>query len=398
MLSYTTQQPYGLLQSLPIPNQVWEEISMDFITHLPPSHGKSAIWVIVDRLTKFAYFIALPHHYSAASLATLFLHHVYRLHGIPKTILSDRDPIFLSQFWKELFTKLGTKLLHSSAYHPQTDGQTEVVNRCLESYLRCFASDEPTHWNKYLYLAEYWYNTCYHSAIEMSPFQALYVFPHYAVGTSKVASIDASLAEHQRLLADLKYTLQRTRQRMTAQANKHRRDKEFQVGDLVHLRLRIYRQSSVQRRSSHKLCKRYFGPFKITARIGSVAYRLELPPGSRIHPVFHVSLLRPCYGDSTHSSLPLPTTFVDDLPLIEPEAVLDHRTILHNGDPTLQVLIKWKTRDISEATWEIQDDMDTSILPIDLEDKVPVKDGGVDTGIAHNRPKRFTRKPARYEE
>ncbi|GKC91091.1 ty3-gypsy retrotransposon protein [Tanacetum coccineum] len=130
---YSRQKPYGLLQALPIPNQVWEEISMDFITNLPNSNGKSAIWVIVDRLTKFAHFLALPPHYTAASLATLFLNHIYRLHGLPKSILSDRDPIFLSRFWKELFGQIGTKLLHSSAYHPQTDGQTEVVNRCLES-------------------------------------------------------------------------------------------------------------------------------------------------------------------------------------------------------------------------------------------------------------------------
>ncbi|GJW91288.1 ty3-gypsy retrotransposon protein [Tanacetum coccineum] len=167
---YSRQKPYGLLQALPIPNQVWEEISMDFITNLPTSNGKSAIWVIVDRLTKFAHFLALPPHYTAASLANLFLNHIYRLHGLSKSILSDRDPIFLSRFWKELFGKIGTKLLHSSAYHPQTDGQTEVVNRCLESYLRCFACDEPHSWNKYLYLAEFWYNTSYHSAIEMTPF------------------------------------------------------------------------------------------------------------------------------------------------------------------------------------------------------------------------------------
>lgn len=94
----STQQPYGLLQPLPIPSQVWEEISMDFITHLPTSNGKSTIWVVVDRLSKFAHFTPLPSTYTAASLATLFLHQIYRLHGLPKTILSDRDPLFLSKF------------------------------------------------------------------------------------------------------------------------------------------------------------------------------------------------------------------------------------------------------------------------------------------------------------
>nr|GFB09589.1 Ty3/gypsy retrotransposon protein [Tanacetum cinerariifolium] len=255
---YSTHKPYGLLQALPVPNQVWEEISMDFITSLPPSNGKTAIWVIVDRLSKFAHFIALPPHHTAASLATIFLHDIYRLHGLPKSIISDRDPIFLSRFWKELFNKIGTKLLHSSAYHPQTDGKTEVVNRCLESYLRCFACDEPTSWSKYLYLAEFWYNTSYHSAIEMAPFQALYghpppSIPHYTLGSSQVASIDSTLMEHQRLISLLKETLKRTRQRMTEQANKHRMEKEFAIGDMVYLRLRIYRQTSVAKRDVQKL-------------------------------------------------------------------------------------------------------------------------------------------------
>lgn len=223
---YSIQQPYGLLQALPIPGQVWEEISIDFITHLPNSNGKKAIWVDVDRLSKFSHFISLPSTYTAALLETLFLHHIYRLHGLPKTILSNRDPLFLSHFWKVIFKPLGAKLLHSSAYHPQTDGQTEVVNRCLECYLRCFASDEPHHWNKYLYLTEYWYNTSYHSSIQMTPFQALYnrlppVFPHYTIGTSKVASIDTTLGNHQQLITHLKLTLKHTRQRITDQANKH---------------------------------------------------------------------------------------------------------------------------------------------------------------------------------
>lgn len=255
---YSTQKPYGLLQALPIPNKVWEEISMDFITNLPPTGGKTTIWVIVDRLTKFAHFLALSPHYTAASLANIFLHEIYRLHGLPKTILSDRDPIFLSRFWKELFEKIGTKLLHSSAYHPQTDGQTEVVNRCLESYLCCFACDEPNQWSKYLYLAEFWYNTSFHSAIEMTPFQALYgreppSIPHYTLGSSQVASIDSTLEEHHRVISLLKETLRKTRQRMTDQANKHRLEKEFAVGELVYLRLRIYRQSSVAKRISKNL-------------------------------------------------------------------------------------------------------------------------------------------------
>lgn len=131
-------RPYGLLQPLPIPSHSWEDLTMYFITHLPSSNGKTTIWVIVDRLTKFAHFISLPKSFTAATLATVFLRDIYRLHGLPNTIISDRDPLFLSHFWKELFKQLGTKLLHSSSYHPQTDGQTEVVNRCLEAFLRAY--------------------------------------------------------------------------------------------------------------------------------------------------------------------------------------------------------------------------------------------------------------------
>ena len=136
-------KPYGLLQPLPILEGPWVDISMDFITSLPQSKGKVAIWVIVDRFSKFAHFIALPRGYTAASLATTFFKEIYRLLGLPNSIVFDRNPLFLSNFWKELFKQLKTKLLHSSAYHPQTDGQTEVVNRCLENYLRAYVFNEP---------------------------------------------------------------------------------------------------------------------------------------------------------------------------------------------------------------------------------------------------------------
>nr|GEV99242.1 Ty3/gypsy retrotransposon protein [Tanacetum cinerariifolium] len=271
----------------------------------------------------------------------------------------------------------GKKLLERFSSQPTTlpDGQTEVVNRCLESYLRCFACDEPTSWSKYLYLAKFWYNTSYHSAIEMAPFQALYgrpppSIPHYTLGSSQVASIDTTLMEHQRLISLLKETLQRTRQRMTEQANKHRMEKEFEVGDMVYLSLRIYRQSSVAKRDVQKLSKRYFGPFKVLERIGKVAYRLELPPGSRIHPTFHVYLLRSSHGNPNPSNLPLPMTYVDDIPVLEPKSILDHRINKRNGSTIQQVLVKWMGRDITESTWENQDEIHIPGAVDELEDKV----------------------------
>lgn len=163
-------------------------------TYLPNSFGHTTIWVICDRLTKYVHFLALPSKYTAPDLARRFSVEISKLHGIPKSIVSDRDPLFLSSFWKELFRVQGTTLRYSTAYHPETDGQSEVVNRCLEAYLRCFTSDIPRLWYKYLHLAEFWHNTSYHSSIKMTPFQALYGrtppgIPDYLPRSTEIGSL-----------------------------------------------------------------------------------------------------------------------------------------------------------------------------------------------------------------
>lgn len=170
---YDPTNPVGLLQPLPIPERIWDEVSMDFIEGLPSVYGKTVILVVVDRLSKSAHFIPLKHPYTAEGVAKAYLDHVYKLHGMPKSIVSDRDPVFTSLFWKELFKLRQVKLKFSSAYHPQTDGQTEVVNRCLETYLRCMCTFKPKEWLDYLPLAEWWYNTNFHSSLQSSPYEVL---------------------------------------------------------------------------------------------------------------------------------------------------------------------------------------------------------------------------------
>jgi transposase InsO family protein len=147
---------------------------MDFIDGLTQSGNVNCILVVVDKFTIFAHFIPMRHPYTVESVAKLFLDNVYKLHGLPASIVSDHDKIFTSHFWRELFRLAQVQLSMSSAYHPQSDGHTEHVNRCLETFLRCFVSACPKKWVSCLVLAEYWYNTCFHSAIGHSPFEAMY--------------------------------------------------------------------------------------------------------------------------------------------------------------------------------------------------------------------------------
>ncbi|XP_019450597.1 PREDICTED: uncharacterized protein LOC109352871 [Lupinus angustifolius] len=330
-----TQKSQGLLQPLPIPEKVWDEISMDFITHLPSSQGHTVIWVVVDRLTKYAHFTALPTRFSAETLARRFLNDICKLHGVPKSIVSDRDPLFLSAFWKGLFKLLGTSLCYSTAYHPQSDGQTEVVNRGLQTYLRCFTGTQPNRWFSHLSLAEYWYNTNHHSTLQVTPFEALYGRPpptlrDYLPGSTNDTPIRDILQSRTEMLVTLKQHLLHAQQRMKAQADSGRKDVTFEVGEWVLLRLQPYRQQTMARRRSQKLSRRFHGPFQVVRRVGQVAYELKLPPTARIHPVFHVSLLRRFYGappgqnEDTFLTGSLPETVVEPpfdppiVPFMEP--------------------------------------------------------------------------------
>jgi len=164
----------GLLAPLPIPNHAWHTVTLDFIEGLPKSASYNCILVVVDKFSKYAHFVPLSHPFTALQVAVAYLNNIFKLHGLPTVMVSDTDKIFTSNIWQELFKLLGTDLRMSSAYHPQTDGQTERVNQCLETYLRCFLHACPAKWSQWLALAEYWYNTSFHSSLGQSPFLVLY--------------------------------------------------------------------------------------------------------------------------------------------------------------------------------------------------------------------------------
>ncbi|GKE50979.1 ty3-gypsy retrotransposon protein [Tanacetum coccineum] len=209
----------GLLQPLPLPTTIWSTISMDFLEGLPKSQGKSVIFVVVDKLSKYAHFIPFAYPFTAIDVAQVFLDHIYKLHGLPNTIISDRDKIFLSMFWKELFKLLKLKLHMSTAYHPQTDGQTKVVNRCLECYLRCMFGEQPKQWLKWMSIAEWWYNTNHHSVINTTPYEMVYgqtppLRVPYVRGESKVEAMDRTLSSREEVIEVYKFHLRRAQDRM----------------------------------------------------------------------------------------------------------------------------------------------------------------------------------------
>jgi transposase InsO family protein len=284
----------GLLQPLSVPQQSWSTVSMDFIEGLPKLGKWDTILVVVDKFSKYAHFLTLSHPYTALQVVQQYFDHIYKLHGMPSALISDRDKIFTSTLWKELFKLSDTQLLMSSSYHPQTNGQIERINQCLEGFLRCAVHSCPKDWSKWLPLAEFWYNTAYQFSLDTTPFEVLYGHHPRQLSildpqATTVPDLAKWMSERQLLNRLIQQQLLRAQQRMKHQADKNRTEREFSVGDKVYLKLQPHVQSSVAFRSNHKLSYRFYGPFQITERVGAVAYKLQLPASALIHQVVHVS-------------------------------------------------------------------------------------------------------------
>lgn len=310
----TRHKPYGHLRFLPIPNRPWSSISMDFIEGLPDSRGFDCILVIVDRLTKMSLFIPTRKTLDTPDLANLFLTHVFSKHGTPSDIVSDRGKHFVSRFWSSLCSLLGIKSNLSTAYHPETDGQTERINQILEQYLRIYINYQQDDWADLLPLAEFAYNNTTHSATGVSPFFANKGYhPAITVELLDVPSTQASQVAtdldglHQHLKDQLEVTL---RQYATATQTRRSPNPAFEPGTRVWLDARNIRT----RRPMKKLDHKRLGPFTVLDVVSTHARRLELPPSlNAIHNVFHVSLLEPHHPNPypTRTTPPPPTIEVD---------------------------------------------------------------------------------------
>jgi hypothetical protein len=291
--------PHGLYTPLPVPISPWVDISMDFVLGLPRTRkGRDSIFVVVDRFSKMAHFIACHQTDNASNIADLFFREVVRLHGMPKTIVSDRDAKFLSHFWRVLWGKLGTKLLYSTTCHPQTDGQTEVVNRTLGSLLRAVVGKNLKTWEECLPFIEFAYNRTIHSSTGFSPFEIVYGFNPLTVldlmplPLSDIASLDGKQkAELVRAIHEkARQQIEKKNWTYAQKANKGRKQVIFQPGDWVWVHMR--KERFPHHRKS-KLDPRGVGPFQVLERIGDNAYKIDLPGEYQVSATFNVSDLSP---------------------------------------------------------------------------------------------------------
>jgi hypothetical protein len=346
--------PYGKLQPLPAPTGRWQNITLDFIGPLPGSKepGKPTeydmIMVVVDRFTKMALFIPHLTTATAEDTAHSLLRELIPLFGLPETIVSDRDKIFSSKLWQALTKALGVKSRLSTAYHPQTDGQTERTNQTLEQLLRGYLNYRQNNWVELLPVVQYAYNSSQHSVTGMSPHMALMGFQPQILrpaleSTEVVPTAEAKVAQMKTICDQITNDITFLNDRMSFYANTKRIEGPIlKEGDKVYL----LRRNIKTTRPSEKLDHKKLGPYLIDKKMGPVTYKLRLPEGMGIHPVFHVALLEPAPADAAT----VPVTLTEDTqePLYQVEDIVDCQEI----DGQTMYLVKWKGYSHKENTWE----------------------------------------------
>ncbi|GJY30873.1 putative reverse transcriptase domain-containing protein [Tanacetum coccineum] len=327
------QRPSGLLVQPKIPEWKWDNITMDFVTKLPKSpQGYDTIWVIVDRLTKSAIFVPMRETDPLEKLAKLYLKEVVARHGIPVSIICDRDPRFASRFWRTLQKALGTSLDMSTTYHPETDGQSERTIQTLEDMLRACVIDFGKGWVNHLPLVEFSYNNSYHASIKAAPFEALYGRKCRSpvcwteVGEAQILGPEL-IQETTEKIIQIKQRMQAARDRQKSYADLKRKPMEFQVGD------------------------------KVLEKVGEVAYKLELPEElSRVHNTFHVSNLKKCYADEPLAVLLDGLHFDDKLQFVEePVEIMDREVKRLKRSRIPLIKVRWNSKRGPEFTWERED-------------------------------------------
>ncbi|KZV39789.1 Retrotransposon protein, Ty3-gypsy subclass [Dorcoceras hygrometricum] len=337
---------------------------MDFVIGLPrTTQGYNSIWVIVDRLTKSAHFLPVKTTFDVSRYAELYVKEIVRLHGVPISIVSDRDPKFTSAFWKSLHRALGTKLTFSTAFHPQTDGQSERVNQILEDLLRACIIDFSESWDLKLLLVEFAYNNSFQESIQMAPYEAIYGCrcrtPLHWDEVGERDSLGPDLVEQTvEYVRKIKERMKAAQSRQKSYAYIRRRELSFDVGD--HVILKVAPMKGVMRFCKKgKLSPRYIGPYEIMDKVVTLAYRLPLPPHlSSVHSVFHVSALRKYVPHPSHILSAEPIHLAPDLGYEERlEKILLRETRKLRNRSIPMVKVQWSNQTEREATWETEADM-----------------------------------------
>src|SRR5438105_399708 len=350
------------LHPLPVPSWKWEDIHMDFIVGLPRTQkGNDSIWVIVDQLTKTAHFLPVKTAYPTKTYAELYIARIVCLHGVPKTITSDRGPQFIARFWEQLQESLGTKLIHSSAYHPQTSGQVERINQVLEDMLRSCVITFAKSWDECLPLVEFSYNNSYQKSLKMAPFEALYGRRcrsplNWSEPGERVTFGPDLVTEAEEKVRAIQTHLKTAQSRQKSYSDKRRRPLAFEVGNWAYLR--VSPMKGVHRFGvKGKLAPRYIGPFRILQQCGPVAYQLELPPHlSSTHDVFHVSQLKRCLHTPSEAVKIDTIQLEPDLTYQEqPIKILDQKVCATRRRAIKFYKVQWSNHSEEEATWEQED-------------------------------------------